>query len=120
MVSAHLWADRIEAISQGSGAVLIGSECGPPCGVVALSWSPSLEVDAPIARITTLLVAQDARRRGIGRLLLKAAAHSARLAKCGSLSLTVPPDHPDLEAFGHATGFVASGAVFERALRKRA
>ena len=78
-----------------------------------------LDFAEPIAQITTLLVAPDDRRRGLGRLLLKAAAQAARTAGCDGLEMVLPPDRPDLEAFCAATGFVAAGTRLTRPLRKR-
>ncbi len=101
------------------GAILLALEWGPPSGVIAVSWRRSLLADMPIAWITTLLVGPDARRRGIGRLLLKAAAQAARTAGCGALRMEATSDQPELTAFSLATGFAQAGVVFERALRKR-
>ncbi|WP_246694915.1 GNAT family N-acetyltransferase [Methylobacterium sp. WL6] len=83
-----------------------------------LHWYRTL-VAEPTAQITTLLVAPDDRRRGLGRLLLKAAAQAARTAGCDGLEMVLPPDRPDLEAFCAATGFVAAGTRLTRPLRKR-
>lgn len=111
--------DRIEALRRDAGAALIAMAWGPPSGLVVLHWYRTLRSDAPTARITTLLVGPDERRRGIGRLLLKAASQAARAAGCGSLELIAAPDHPALAAFGAATGFAQAGGLLVRPLRKK-
>jgi GNAT superfamily N-acetyltransferase len=95
--------------------LLIAMEWGPPSGVVAVHWFASLEHDEPVARITTLMVAPEARRRGIGRLLVKAASQAARVAGCGVLEVV----GSEFGAFCGATGFVADGERFVRGLRRR-
>ncbi len=119
-VPPRVLAERIETIRHSDGAVLVAMEWGPPSGVVALSWRVDLQAEAAEAQITTLLVREDARRRGVGRLLLKAAARTARTAGCSALQLLAPPDHPDLEGFCLATGFARTTIGFGRGLRKRA
>ncbi|WP_310538609.1 GNAT family N-acetyltransferase [Phenylobacterium sp.] len=73
----------------------------------------------PCAFVSTFIVGPDARRRGIGRLLLKAASQAARSAGCGELHLSVPVGEVGLRAFCQATGFDEQDAGFVRALRKR-
>lgn len=118
-VAAGVLAARIEALRDEVGAALVAIEWGPPSGLVVVNWFPTLEADLPVARIGTLLVDPDSRRRGIGRMLLKAASHGARAAGCGTLLLSVPDCDGGLRAFCSATGFSESGAVFERQLRKK-
>lgn len=110
---------RLEACHTGSGTVLLALEWGPPSGVIALSWFRTLESDFAVAQITTLLVGPDERRRGIGRLLLKAAAQAARVAGCGTLTIAAGADDAATQAFCAATGFEPSGPAFTRNLRKR-
>ena len=116
----RLLAERLAALQQAPGAALIAVEWGPPSGLVVLHWYRSLGAAQPIAQVTTLLVRPEDRRRGIGRLLLKAAAQAARSAGCGTLELLVPDAASALGAFCRATGFSQTGACFLRPLRKGA
>jgi GNAT superfamily N-acetyltransferase len=118
-ISASDLAERLGALRHEQGAVLVAAEWGPPSGIVALHWYRTIAAAAPVAQITLLLVAPDDRRRGVGRLLLKAAAQAARVAGCDLLELQAPPDQPALQAFCEATGFTEAGASFVRPLRKR-
>ncbi|MDB5371886.1 MAG: GCN5-related N-acetyltransferase [Belnapia sp.] len=112
-------AERLAALQQAAGAALIAAEWGPPSGLVVLHWYRTLGAAQPIAQITGLLVRPADRRRGIGRLLLKAAAQAARTAGCGALELLAPGEAaPSLDAFCRATGFTAQGTRFLRPLRK--
>jgi aminoglycoside 6'-N-acetyltransferase I len=110
---------RLERLREQGAMVLLAVEWGPPSGLVVLHTRQTLEADPPVAIISTLLVAPDARRRGIGRLLLKAAAQAARTAGCADLHLATRPEDADTVAFCRATGFTEAGAVFVRPLRKR-
>lgn len=112
-------ADRLDALRHRSGTAFLALEWGPPSGIVVLNWYPALLDAAPVAQITTLLVATDDRRRGIGRLLLKSAAQAARMAGCDSLHLRAPANGEALAAFCGATGFVPGAGSFVRPLRKR-
>ncbi len=119
-ISPRTLTDRLEAIRQERGAALLAMEWGPPSGLVVLHWYRTLAADQLTAQITTLLVGPDERRRGVGRLLIKAAAQAARVAGCGALELLARPEEQTLHAFCRATGFAESGRRFTRQLRKKA
>jgi GNAT superfamily N-acetyltransferase len=116
---ARALAERLSAMRDAAGATLLALQWGPPCGVIALHWHPTLEEDRPAAIVTTLLVGPDDRRLGIGRLLLKAAAQAARAAGCARMALLAPADAPHLAEFCRATGFAGEGEVFLRSLRRQ-
>lgn len=118
-IAAGDLAERIVALREAQGAALIALEWGPPSGLVVLHWYRTLDAAAPTARITMLLVGPDERRRGIGRLLLKAAAQAARVAGCDALHLVVEREQPALRAFCEATGFARAGSSYARPLRKK-
>ena len=117
-VAPRTLAQRLDAVRQQPGAALLALEWGPPSGLVVLHWHAVLDADQPVAQVTALLVGTEQRRRGIGRLLVKAAAQAARSAGCGALELTASAQ-PGLEAFCRATGFAEAGQRFVRGLRKR-
>ncbi len=116
--AAQAVSARIDALRRCPGAVLIALEWGPPSGIIALQWFATLQAAALTARITTLLVGPDARRRGIGRLLVKAGAQAARSAGCDTLDVLAPPD-PTARDFRLASGFAEAGTTYARQLRKR-
>ncbi len=118
-VSPAAMAERLDAVRHGSGTALLALEWGPPSGLVALHWRPTLTATLPVAHVSLLLVDAPARHRGIGRLLVKAAAQAARVAGCGTLELASLDAQHDLHAFCQANGFTVQGPCFVRPLRKR-
>jgi aminoglycoside 6'-N-acetyltransferase I len=118
-ISPQISAERLEGLRQLPGAALIAAEWGPPIGLVMLHWYRTLDADQPTAQITALLVAPAERRRGIGRLLVKTAAQTARVAGCGALELLADPDDRALLEFCSASGFTELGRRFVRPLRKK-
>lgn len=111
-------AERLAAVRHADGLVLIATAWGPPSGLIALHWRPTLLSAQPVAQISLLLVGEEDRRRGVGRLLLKAAAQAARSAGCGALDLIAPMEQAALREFCLASGFTEGGAAFSRPLRK--
>ncbi len=118
-IAATAIAARLETMSHFPGAMFLALEWGPPSGLVALHWFPGLLADPLMARLTDILVAPEARRRGLGRLLLKAASRAARLAGCDRLECFPTEGQPALQAFLLAAGFVQLGTHFVRPLRKK-
>lgn len=110
---------RLEAMGRGKATALVALQWGPPSGLVVLHWYQTLTMAQPTAQITMLFVAPDERRKGIGRMLLKAASQAARVAGCGALEMVAEADGPELHGFCRATGLTATGTYFIRSLRKR-
>ena len=119
VIDARTLADRIAGLRQTSATALVALQWGPPCGLVVLHWYQTLGAARPIAQITTLLVNEEERRRGIGRMLLKAAAQAARIAGCGDMEIVSTSGEATLHAFCRATGFAEAGPRFVRSLRKQ-
>ena len=118
--SAQDVAERLERIrAHDQAACFVATAYSGLSGLVCLAWVPVLHDPRSVARITALVVDAEERRRGIGRLLLKAAAQAARAAGCDVIELTALPEQVALEAFCRDTGFAPRGQVFSRVLRKR-
>ncbi len=115
--TAAVLAARLARLREAGATVLVAVEWGPPAGVAVVSHRPVLDADAPACSLDLLWVAPDDRRRGVGRLLLKAAAQAAWQA--GGTELAAAAGDEGARAFALACGFVASGGVFTRPLRKR-
>lgn len=113
-------AARLEAFPRESGAVLVATGWnGAVIGVIALHWQQGLTTDRPVARIAALAVAEEERRNGIGRVLIKAGSQAARQAGCDSLEAATP-EAGEGAAFLAALGFAPAGVNAARPLRKRA
>lgn len=93
-------------------AFLAEMDDGLPVGLMALHIAPLLFYPQPLARITTMVVAATARRRGVGRALVEHAAALARQAGCDRLELTSGTGRADAHAFYAAVGFSPSALGF--------
>lgn len=112
-------AERVALLLRdGQGALLVAADYGPVVGVIALHWCVMLHQPRPVARITTLIVDERERGRGIGRLLLKAGAQSARQAGCDVVELTSGMQRAEAHGFYRAQGFADVGLRFTRGLRR--
>jgi GNAT superfamily N-acetyltransferase len=104
-VTPRVLAERLGALRQEQGAVLIALERGPPSGLIVLHWYRTLESGQPVAQISTLLVSPDKRRRGIGRLLVKAAARRRGSPVAGPWSYW---RHPSNRRYTNSAGIPVS------------
>ena len=112
---------RLEAAEERpNNAVLVAGDGGPAVGLIAVHWWSDLRHDRAVARVSLLVVDVDERRRGLGRLLLRAGAQAARAAGCGELELALPNLDDSGEGFANALGFTRVGTLLRRSLRKRA
>jgi GNAT superfamily N-acetyltransferase len=118
-VGAADLAARLDDLQRDGGSALVAVEWGPPSGLIALAPVRTLDAPRPFGLITTLVVAAESRRNGIGRILLKAAGRAARQAGCDRLLLAVGPAQDDLRVFCAAAGFTDEGRVHMRPLLKR-
>ena len=99
-----------------SDPVLVAVEGERLLGLIALHWTPMLHLAAPLARITALIVRDDARGTGVGRQLVDAGAALARNAGCDQLELTTALHRTDAQAFYRSMGFTESSVRLVRPL----
>lgn len=89
--------------------VLIESSEGEVCGMLQLSYLPSLTYQgAWRAQIEGVRVHRDFRRRGLGRLLVTHAIELARGRGCRMVQLTTDKQRPQSLKFYESLNFVAS------------
>jgi GNAT superfamily N-acetyltransferase len=115
-------AERLERVARDpDGTLLVATGYdGTVIGLVAVTWCAMLQQERPVGRITTLVVDDRETRRGIGRVLVKAAAQAARAAGCDVLELTTGLQRTEAHAFYRAIGFSETSLRFTRSLRRRA
>lgn len=102
--------------NRASNPALIAEEGQSVRGLVALHIAPMLFYPHPLARITTLVVDPEHRRRGIGRALLEAAECLAEEAGCDVLELTTGKHRKEAHAFYRSMGFEELAFRMERRL----
>jgi predicted N-acetyltransferase YhbS len=99
-----------------NNAVLVAEQDGGIVGLIGLHWLPLLHRPAPLGRITVLIVREEARRQGIGRLLVERAAEVFREAGCGSVEVTSNLRRTEAHAFYKRLGFETPSAYFRQSL----
>jgi len=109
--------NRLSKLGNGdTDRVLVAEDAGRIVGLMALHWTVMLHAALPVARITTLVVDDAVRGKGVGRRLVNTAADLARQAGCGVLELTTGLQRTDAQAFYQAIGFTASSMRLHRPL----
>lgn len=110
--------DRLALLaSTGTDPVLLAVQDGVALGLIALHITTMLQVAQPVARVTALVVQDQGRGTGVGRLLVDAGDELARLAGCGILELTTAVARTDAHAFYRKLGFTNSSLGFKRPIR---
>jgi len=92
----------------GTGPVLVAAGGDRVLGLIAAHWTPMPFADAPIARITTLVVDETARGLGVGGRLVDAVASLARRAGCAPPGAATAAHRADARAFYGSAGFTVS------------
>ncbi len=96
-------AEAIAELVSGAGGFALLVEDEAPLGFILC------RAMAGEAEILTLAVDPPARRRGLARALVEAAAGAARMAGAQTLFLEVADDNPGALALYDATGFARAG-----------
>jgi N-acetylglutamate synthase-like GNAT family acetyltransferase len=96
--------------------LFVAADDGELLGLAALQVMHVLQHDAPSARLTALVVREDARGRGVARALVTAVEAEARTAGCERLHVTTANHRADAHAAYLALGFTDTGVRFAKHL----
>lgn len=119
--SAGQMQRRLDAIlADDDYHTLIAYEDGQVVGFVGTRVGPLYEDDAPYGQIMAMAVAPTHQRRGLGRMLLRAA--EAALVDAGAHVLVVTSGHhrPDAHAFYEHCGYTFTGRRYLKSLDRPA
>ncbi|MEO5590807.1 MAG: GNAT family N-acetyltransferase [Gemmatimonadaceae bacterium] len=108
---------RLAALHSENGTVLLAVDISKsPLGMICLARHAVLHDSGPVAYITALVVATQARRRGVGRQMVQAAIKWAAAHGCVRLSVTSAERRTDAHVFYPACGLRYTGRRFSTAV----
>jgi GNAT superfamily N-acetyltransferase len=108
--------DLERRLARLDGEAFVAAAHGEPLGLATLQILHVLQRDAPAARLTALVVREDARGRGVARALVDAVSAAARHAGCDHLHVTTANHRADAHAAYRALGFEDTGRRFAKRL----
>ncbi len=111
-------AARLQTLLGAPDAAVLLAEQGAVLGVLALHWTMMLHLPDPVARIGTLVVAEEARGRRIGAALVAAAERLALEKGCTRIELTSGRSRTQAHAFYERLGYTWSSLRFFRVLAR--
>jgi GNAT superfamily N-acetyltransferase len=108
---------RLESVLADPRAdVLVADEAGTLVGAATCFLVPVAHDDRPWCRITTLVVEEARRGRGIGHMLVEAAERAARDASCSRIEATSALHRDGVHSFYESLGYGRTSAHFLKRL----
>jgi predicted N-acetyltransferase YhbS len=108
---------RLDNMAAESGQhVLVAELDGRIVGLTTLNIRHVISSDAPIARIASVVVAEDVRGQGIGGRLIDAVEHTARNAGCERIEVTSGAHRTRAHAFYVRRGYAEFPRRFIKSL----
>jgi predicted N-acetyltransferase YhbS len=101
---------------ENQAAALVAVDGSEVVGLVTVHRFSPLHTPAQVALLTALVVAESARRRGAGRLLVAAAEDHARASGCGRIMVTTAEHRAGAHAFYARMGWEYTGRRFAKHL----
>lgn len=96
--------------------LLVAELIGRVVGIVTVHMIPSIHLTPPVALLTTLVVAESARGRGVGTVLVRRAEAWARARGAVRISLTSGLHRDRAHAFYESLGYERTGVRLTRPL----
>jgi predicted N-acetyltransferase YhbS len=110
-------AERIRRLGEtGVDPILLAVADGQVLGLIAVHLTQMLQYQAPVMRVTALIVDCHARRRGIGKLLMERAEHLAAAAGCEFVELTSALGRTEAHDFYRSIGYEPNSLRFRKIL----
>ncbi|WP_423057256.1 GNAT family N-acetyltransferase [Brevibacterium linens] len=111
-------ASRLKAWADfPAGAAYLVETDDAALGVIAVHICPFFEHDGASARITALVVSEQARGRGVGSRLVEAAEAFAASHGCSRMEVTSNDRRTDAHAFYERCGYTIQTGISSRFLR---
>jgi ribosomal protein S18 acetylase RimI-like enzyme len=116
---------RLAAFLEGGEHALVAARAGsaagaPLLGAATLHVTPMLHRPGPVGRITSLIVDDGARGRGIGRALVGSAEVLLAARGCVFVEVTSNKKRTEAHAFYERLGYTATSFRFGKSLRSGA
>jgi GNAT superfamily N-acetyltransferase len=108
--------ERLDRLRVVGDRVVVAQVDSEVVGLAHLQVTPALERERPAGKVGALVVDEAHRGRGVGRALVAAVEHEARLRGCELLFLTTSEGRDDAHAFYEQVGFEQTGRRYSRTL----
>lgn len=109
--------DRLVRLNSFHSALaLVAVAEGAVVGVVTAQLFPSIHDDAPVAWLTTLVIATELQGRGVGRQLVRAVEDWSREGGAARISVTSGAHRLEAHGFYEGLGYAQTGVRLGRSL----